>query len=341
MTHQELGYLKMRFLKMRYLKTCYLKTRFAKIAACACLLLAGCEPTAVAPAVSETSSLESSSSESGLQESKLPESRLPEWHSSETTTEMVVANGASPSDSYTQAESAALTAFLPLFDRLSAKGFVPTLRSGSTGVGYTLETMLDIEENNSPGGDFLGMELKAFRDADIGLDDAEKMNLFLKEPKWIDGLRASGRVEKYGYVDDNGRTALYSTVTIEPNSHGFCFAVEPDRSRVWLDFRGKHVAYWTQSILQKRLKEKHAETVFVSARSRGKRKSEQFHYVGVTWCKDASADRLIELLLEGDVMLELRMHLKESGATRNHGSAFRIKQNRIRDLFEISKQVRP
>jgi hypothetical protein len=237
--------------------------------------------------------------------------------------------------------SPAISAFLPKFDVLSAKGFVPTLRRGSTGIGYTLESMLDIEENNSPGGDFMGMELKAFRDDDLTMNDSEKMNLFLKEPRWVDGLKSADRVRKYGYVDDNGRTALYSTVRIETNSHKFAFEVEDDSSKVWLKFDGQRIAYWTREILAKRLKEKHTETVFVSAHTRGKGKAEEFHFYGVTWCREPSVDEFVKLLQEGEVMLELRMHLKETGATRNHGSCFRIKQNRIKDLFGFSKQIRP
>lgn len=241
-----------------------------------------------------------------------------------------------------QAEtSPALTAFLEKFDVLSAKGFVPTLRRGSTGVGYTLETMLGIEENNSPGGDFMGMELKAFRDDDLAMNDSEKMNLFLKEPKWTDGLKSADRVRNYGYVDDNGRKALYSTVKIDPNSHKFAFKVEDDRSKVWMTFDDKRIAFWTREILAKRLLEKHTETVFVSAHTRGKGNSEEFHYFGVTWVREPSVDEFIKLLEAGEVMLELRMHLKESGSVRNHGSCFRIKQNRIKDLFSVSKQVRP
>ena len=237
--------------------------------------------------------------------------------------------------------SPALTAFLEKFDVLSNKGFVPTLRRGSTGIGYTLETMLGIEENNSPGGDFMGMELKAFRDDDLVMEVSEKMNLFLKEPKWTDGLKAADRVRNYGYVDDNGRTALYSTVRIEPNSHKFVFEVEEDMSKVWMTFDGKRIAFWTREILASRLKEKHTETVFVSAHTRGKGKSEEFHYYGVTWVREPSVDSFIKLLQEGEVMLELRMHLKESGSVRNHGSCFRIKQNRIKDLFRYATQVRP
>jgi len=254
----------------------------------------------------------------------------------ENASEPTPVENSSPSDT-----SPALSAFLEKFDVLSSKGFVPTLRRGSTGIGYTLETMLDIEENNSPGGDFMGMELKAFRDDDLTMDDSEKMNLFLKEPNWTDGLKAADRVRSYGYVDDNGRTALYSTVKIEPNSHKFAFEVEEDLSKVWMTFDGNRIAYWTREILAKRLKEKHTETVFVSAHTRGKGKSEEFHYYGVTWVREPSVDEFIKLLEEGEVMLELRMHLKETGSVRNHGSCFRIKQNRIKDLFRYSTQVRP
>ena len=156
-------------------------------------------------------------------------------------------------------DSKALQVFLHKFDVLSKQGFVPTLRPGSTGVGYTLETMLDIPENNSPGGDFMGMELKAFRDDDLHMDDAEKMNLFLKEPKWVDGLVGKQRVPKYGYVDENGRPALYSTVTIKESSHGFVFRVDFESQRLWLVKDGKDIAFWNFSTLESRLIEKHSE----------------------------------------------------------------------------------
>ena len=249
-----------------------------------------------------------------------------------------------PSPAPASALSPAITAFLEKFDVLSARGFVPTLRSGSTGIGYTLETMLEIEENNSPRGDFMGMELKAFRDDDVGLDDAEKMNLFLKEPKWTDGLTAAKRIKEYGYVDDNGRTALYSAVTHKTSSHHFRMSVDRSASegtKVWLDFKGQHIGFWSAEVLEKRLLEKHSETAFVSAHAKGKGKQEQFHYFGVTWCAQPSIEKFLSLIEQGGVLLELRMHLKENGAARNHGSAFRIQQNRIRDLYLKVSQLRP
>ena len=239
--------------------------------------------------------------------------------------------------------SAALKEFLVRFDKLSTRGFVPTLRAGSTGIGYTLETMLGIEENNSQAGDFLGMEIKAFRDNeddDLHMDDAEKMNLFLKEPEWIDGLSAPERVRQYGYIDENQRPALYSTVTINKSSHQFAFRVDNEQKTVWLQFDDRDVAFWGRDVLEKRLIEKHSEAVFVAAHTRGSGRDEEFHYHSVTWCCEPSVDSFIRMIESGDVMLELRMHLQENESVRNHGSAFRIKQNRIPKLYRVSKQVR-
>jgi len=46
---------------------------------------------------------------------------------------------------------------------ISAKGFVDSLRSGDTGVGMTLETLLGIEANSNRAPDYFGIEIKAKR----------------------------------------------------------------------------------------------------------------------------------------------------------------------------------
>lgn len=239
------------------------------------------------------------------------------------------------------AQSDAVSAFLESFDRIAARGWVPTLRAGSTGVGYTLETLLGIKENNSPGGDFRGMELKAYRDDDMQMGDTEKMNLFLKEPKWTDGLNHAERIRQFGYVDDNGRRAMYSTVQIRPNSHGLGFRIDHESERLYMQFESRDVAYWAFSILAKRLNEKHSEVAFVAAHARGSGKAEEFRFYGVTWCCDPSIADFVELIDAGDVVLELRMHITPGGSVRNHGSAFRIRQNRIPALYAETIQYRP
>lgn len=236
--------------------------------------------------------------------------------------------------------SVALQKFLPEFDRLHSLGFVATQRSGSTGIGYTLESLLGIEENNLQVGDFYGMELKAHRDSEFKSNSSRRMNLFLKEPQWIDGLSHRSRVPKYGYVDDNGRLALYSTVTSRENSHGLSARVDRERERVWLQFRGEPVAYWSFETLGGRLAEKLNETAFVGATTRGTGKTEEFHYNSVLYCRDPSVQPFVDLLERREVVIEMRMHLKPDGAARNHGTAFRVHQNRIPQLYAITVQCR-
>ena len=276
------------------------------------------EPAPTAPTSTEPAPAEPASAEPAVADNSAAELNLPAAQS-----------------------SPAITQFLSKFDVLSAKGFVPTLRSGSTGIGYTLETMLGIAENNSPGGDFMGMELKAFRDDDLHMHDSEKMNLFLKEPTWIDGLTHAERVKKYGYIDENGRQAMYSTVQIKRNSHGWIFRIAKREQTVFMRFHDEDVAFWTFDVLKKRLLEKHSETVFVAAHARGVGKQEEFHYYSVTWCRDPAIDAFIDLIETGNVLLELRMHIKPSGSVRNHGSAFRIKQNKLSHLYRDVDQLRP
>lgn len=234
----------------------------------------------------------------------------------------------------------ALSEFLRKFDVIKSRGYVKTLRSGSTGIGYTLETMLGLDENNDPAGDFQGMELKAYRDSEATLDDTEKMNLFLKEPQWLDGLKSAERISKYGYVDKNGRTAMYSTVTIRENSHGLRFELDLPNRKLFLLFKGERVAVWSFAVLQRRLSEKHTEAAFIAARTRGNGAAEQFHYHAVTWCSRPSVESLVELIKTRDVMLELRMHVKENGSARNHGTAFRVHKNKLPELYAITVRCR-
>lgn len=232
-----------------------------------------------------------------------------------------------------------LQQFLKKFDEVTAKGFTPALRRGSTGIGFTLETLLGIKENNSPQGDFLGIELKSQRGGSFRSSSSKKMNLFLKEPRWLDGLSHKERIPKYGYVDDNGRTALYSTATSRENSHGL--KLTPARRELLLSFRGDPVASWPYETLEGRLQEKLRETVFVGARTRETGDREEFHFQTVLYCREPSARRLADLISTGEGMVELRMHIKETGAARNHGTAFRIRQHSLPQLYRMIVLCRP
>lgn len=141
------------------------------------------------------------------------------------------------------------------------------------------------------------------------------------------------RVKKYGYIDKDGRHALYSTVKIRQNSHGLKFVIVKPREEIDILKQTVPVAFYGYNDIDKRLKEKHTETAFIAALARGGGKAEEFHYKTLTYCLNPDVNAFTSLVSSGDVMLELRMHIKPNGAVRNHGSAFRITKNKLPDLF--------
>ena len=236
--------------------------------------------------------------------------------------------------------SVALQKFLKEFDAIRKRGWIPSRRSGSTGVGYTLESMLQLEENNSPRGDYLGMELKAWRHDEWKSDNARRMNLFLKEPQWIKKESSAQRIHTFGYRDDNGRQALYSTVQARQNSHGFLLRIDQPGQRVFLTHEQTDIGFWTFETLGSRLQEKHSEAAFVSARSRHRENREEFLFDHVVYCAQPSISAFIDLIQQGKVVVELRMHVKTTGGARNHGTAFRIQHQCLPQLYSTTIQCR-
>jgi hypothetical protein len=104
--------------------------------------------------------------------------------------------------------------FSEKFRKIREMGFVPSKRKGPTGVGYTLETFLGIDENNDAFPDMEGAELKAHR-----LNCSNPITLFTYDKKaWkMPPLKA---VKLYGSLDKNNRQGLYYRISLKPNNAG-------------------------------------------------------------------------------------------------------------------------
>lgn len=241
----------------------------------------------------------------------------------------------------TPTDSDALRELISRFDTLKSLGYVPGSRKGSTGVGHTFEKHMGVVENNRSSADYKGIELKAIRKTDFDRESPDRTNLFLKEPTWLDGLgRMSDRVRAYGYVDDDEREALYSCVAVGSNTHGLALRMSPAESRVYLEYNGAAVAYYTFAVLQKRLEEKLSEMLVGMASSRKNGTEESFFYHTAIFCANPSLEEFVSLIESGDVMLEIRMHVNEKGGCRNHGTCFRVKMNKWPQLFASVRELR-
>ncbi len=90
-------------------------------------------------------------------------------------------------------------------EKIKDKGFIKTHRAHDTGIGKTLEDLLDIKENNLRVPDIGKVELKAKR-----IDSGSMLTIATKspEPKGVNKVL----FEKYKYLDEEGQFNLHSTV---------------------------------------------------------------------------------------------------------------------------------
>jgi len=220
---------------------------------------------------------------------------------------------------------------------VSAQGYIPTVTSGDTGVGMTLEAQIGIKPNASKSPDYNGIELKASRKRSGS--SKNRVNLFAQVPDWsISRLKSSREIlDAYGYNRD-GEFRLYCTLDSKgPNSQGLFLSVDYDRD-VLNELHGStanvvDVVKWRIGLLRDRLFEKHPETFWVSADVRGAGSSEEFHYVKAMHTRGPNLGALALLLDDGRVTLDHLIKRDQNGQVRENGPLFKIHPDELTHIF--------
>ena len=204
---------------------------------------------------------------------------------------------------------------------IAEKGFIISKRKGDTGIGYTLEEELGIAENNERIQDLIfegkKVELKAQRRSTVS-----PVTLFTKEPK-KPGLSDRSMLEKYGYSDKDGRRALKVTLKADqPNLQGLELKINTKEGKLSIaHMTDGDLWFWDTSSLK--LKIDNLLLAFADSKRVGE--TESFHYNEAYYLSDFDQEKFFKLIDSGKIVVDLRMHLKSSGAVRNHGTAFRGK----------------
>lgn len=219
-----------------------------------------------------------------------------------------------------------LKEFKAKFQELKTQGFVPSLRKGSTGIGYTFETLLGLDENNLALPDIDNIEIKTHRD-----NSSSMITLFTFNKKvWkINPLDA---IRKYGSYDINGRLGMYYTMSLTPNSAGLFLNVMEKEISVQ-HISGEIIATWQLVELAKRFIQKIPALLFVSAHVEERDGKEYFHFYRIQLMQETSPELLADLFKTGSLLVDLRLHDKETRA-RNHGTGFRTNEDKLPLLFK-------
>jgi len=233
-------------------------------------------------------------------------------------------------ESFTKNENSVAEELLTKLKNL-AKAPLPALRSGDTAIGYTLETRLEIPANSSKQPDYHGIELKAGRGVKT------RTTLFAQVADWsLSPCKKSAEIlNKYGY-ERNDDFKLYCTLTTQrENTQGLSFIYDQSKDELQEWHNNKDlVAVWPGTLLRSRLKEKHAETFWVEAKSDVIDGIEHFQLLSVTHTKAPILSQLMPLLQSGVITMD---HLiKRSGKTNRvseKGPLFKINKRDLDLLF--------
>ena len=238
--------------------------------------------------------------------------------------------------------AAAATELLAKLRMVAADGFVPSLRDGDTGIGFTLETPLGIAAKSSKTPDFHGIELKSGR---LGkrkrTASSQRVTLFSSIPQWDkSSYSARKALETFGYHDpETGRLQLYCSVDAkQPNSLGFRLEARPDLDHIVNvnsshGFSGEDVFLWLLDALRRSFAAKHRETFWVSAHSKRVNGREHFHFVQARHTRNPPLSTFERLLATGGICVDLTMSEKGTSLVRDHGYLFRVYGNCFDELF--------
>lgn len=218
---------------------------------------------------------------------------------------------------------------------LKEKGYVKTHRTGSTGIGKTLEDLLGIQENNIPSPDFNEeIELKTARKISSSM-----LTLFTKAP--LPRNANSHLLETFGYItgESQGRKILHTTVNgVDYNTlrgvPGFKINVTSDKLILSAYQHIDIVPYWDREILRKCFESKLPKLVYLKAESKGINEDEEFWYNEAYLLSGFNFDNFIRLVREGNILVDIRIGQYPNGRPHDHGTGFRVHPNKLDLCFK-------
>jgi hypothetical protein len=229
------------------------------------------------------------------------------------------------------------------FKRIKALGFIKSKRLNDTGIGKTFEDYLGVDENNLKDPDFAGYEIKSHRKSSNSY-----VTLFTKSPT-IPKKANSLLREKFGTPEGKlkVKTIRTSVFSNKWNTYGkgVSFKLVVNEKSKTIDLISKKInekkstveCSWTYKEVKSAFSKLNS-LFFVTAEREKKRVHEYFHFTNATIFNNPTFQKLIELIKNGKIMVDIRLGIyssgKNKGKAHDHGTGFRIKSNHLNLLYK-------
>lgn len=67
--------------------------------------------------------------------------------------------------------------------------------------------------------------------------------------------------------------------------------------------------------------------------------AEFFHFNEAYLLENPTPEKFLDAFEKNELMIDLRMHIKESGGVRNHGTGFRISERNLVNLYSKKRKL--
>lgn len=225
------------------------------------------------------------------------------------------------------------------FQKIKKMGLIEPLRKGTTGIGYTFETLLNKKEDAECKPDFLGIEIKT----KLGYSKSP-ITLFHSIPKRKGNSAIHYIFNKYSYKKyDNRNNYIFCRELFASNSikiHNYNFKLFVDFYNMQIVLKSYYndkfiedVCYWDFKTLERKLKIKLKYLALVHAypyRIKGKL---YYKYLKMSTYKLKDFFEFLQLIKEDKIFVTIYLKGDDTGLKENHGVAFRIKNEFLEELF--------
>ncbi len=242
--------------------------------------------------------------------------------------------------------SSAANELLFKIQQISDRGFIKSLKSGDTGVGFTLETLLGIEANSSKTPDYKGIEIKSSRKRN------KKGTLFSMVPNWeLSNIKSSDDIVlKRGRPnsDWNNLKTLFHTIKGDKKNN-WGLKLKLDEKFIYQIFDNNGIeeidVCWLLEDFKSRISAKHKETFWVEVETRGTKEDEEFHYKKIIHSGNIDVSNIPFLIENGIISLDYLLWERGDGwkqYTKKSGFDFLWKiENKNKDLlFKFVKEYK-
>tara|TARA_B100001250_G_scaffold311444_1_gene273405 strand:- start:1252 stop:3360 length:2109 start_codon:yes stop_codon:yes gene_type:complete len=240
-----------------------------------------------------------------------------------------------------------LLEFSKRFSSVLDMGWVPSHRSNNTGIGKTLEDLMDISENNLDEADIGDVEIKSQRAL-----TSSKITLFTKKPTYPDDankiLRDRYGVQNPKHPDLNQMHAsMFNHWNQTYEKWGMRLRPDNEKDRMYLEIKDLETGdledfecWYSYDVIREIIAKKMNILAYVSADSRtDDNGGEEFLYTKCEIYHGGTFERFLHLMNEGKIQYDIRIGSyktpgKSYGRVHDHGSGFRISRAHLAELFE-------